>query len=63
MTKSSPPLKFKLSNYGFRNSSGSLAMLAAIRLVAADGGKSLFGVSVQSTERHEHEQRKSKRER
>jgi hypothetical protein len=33
------------------------------RLVAADGGKTLFGVSVQSTERHEDEQRKSKRER
>ena len=27
----SPPLKFKLSNYGFRNSSGSLAIFAAIR--------------------------------
>jgi len=35
MTKSSPPLKFKLSNYGFRNSSGSLAMLAAIRCASS----------------------------
>jgi hypothetical protein len=42
-----------------------LAIFIAIppRLVAADGGKSLFGVSVQSTERHEREQRKSERER
>jgi hypothetical protein len=53
----------------YRNSSGSFAMLAAIRRASFRESESFaataanFGVSVQSNERHEDEQRKSKRER
>jgi hypothetical protein len=54
---------------GLLNSSGSLAIFTAIRRASfRESRASLptaanFGVSVQSTEHHEDEQRKSKRER
>jgi hypothetical protein len=42
-TKSSPPLKFKLSNYCFRNSSGSLAMFTRIVVNKRPPALSLVG--------------------